>query len=102
MRRRTFVTALGATVAASAVPGVARAATPLIAPTLTGAPDDDHRSTRRDPAGVVQRELRGTAAGSNALTRSPWVIWSTTDQVDMGGSGTGFGQNFGWRSVHAH
>jgi hypothetical protein len=36
LRRRTFVTALGATVAASVVPGVARAATPLIASTLTG------------------------------------------------------------------
>ncbi|MFJ5308460.1 glycosyl hydrolase [Streptomyces sp. NPDC088350] len=64
-----------------------------------------------------------TAAGSNALTRSPWVIWSTwgsgltktainsnadvkatyyaTDQVYTGGSGTGFGQNFDWGSVHA-
>jgi mannan endo-1,4-beta-mannosidase len=65
-----------------------------------------------------------TAAGSNALTRSPWVIWSTwgsgltktainsnadvkatyyaTDQVYTGGSGTGFGQNFAWGSLHAH
>lgn len=65
-----------------------------------------------------------TAAGSNALTRSPWVIWSiwgsgltktainsnadvkatyyATDQVYTGGSGTGFGQNFAWGSVHAH
>ncbi|MET7731106.1 glycosyl hydrolase [Streptomyces sp. NPDC005402] len=65
-----------------------------------------------------------TAAGSNALTRSPWVIWSTwgsgltkteintnadvkatyyaTAQVYTGGSGTGFGQNFAWGSIHAH
>lgn len=65
-----------------------------------------------------------TAGGSNALTRSPWVIWSTwgsaltrtqynstadvkatysaTDQVYTGGSGTGFGQNFAWDSIHAH
>ncbi|MCT9083806.1 glycoside hydrolase family 26 protein [Streptomyces fulvoviolaceus] len=64
-----------------------------------------------------------TAAGSNALTPSPWVIWSTwgtaltrgtntnadvkatyyaTDQVYTGGSGTGFGQNFAWGSIHAH
>lgn len=65
-----------------------------------------------------------TAAGSNALTRSPWVIWSVwgsgltkteintnadvkatyyaTGQVYTGGSGSGFGQNFAWGSVHAH
>ncbi|MFI8518700.1 glycoside hydrolase family 26 protein [Streptomyces sp. NPDC085481] len=65
-----------------------------------------------------------TASGSNALTRSPWVIWNVwgsglsntsintnadvkatyyaTDQVHTGGSGTGFGQNFAWGSLHAH
>lgn len=35
MRRRTFVAALGATAAASVVPGVLRPAEPVIAPTLT-------------------------------------------------------------------
>ena len=64
------------------------------------------------------------ADGTNALTRSPWVIWSTwgsgltkteyntpadvqatyyaARQVYTGGSGTGLGQNFAWGSVHAH
>jgi len=64
-----------------------------------------------------------TASGSNALAASPWVIWSiwgdyltntefnsdndvkstyyATSQVYTGGSGTGYGQNFNWGSVHA-
>lgn len=65
-----------------------------------------------------------TADGTNALTRSPWVIWSVwgdgltrtsvntnadvkatyyaADQVYTGGAGTGFGQNFAWGRLHAH
>ncbi|MFG3280426.1 glycoside hydrolase family 26 protein [Streptomyces sp. NPDC048111] len=65
-----------------------------------------------------------TADGGNALTASPWVIWSVwgdgatrtavnsnadvkatyyaTRQVRTGGSGSGFGQNFDWGSLHAH
>jgi mannan endo-1,4-beta-mannosidase len=62
-----------------------------------------------------------SSSGDNALTASPWVIWSVwgelltldnsdadiqstyyaTNQVYTGGSGTGFGQNFDWGSIHA-
>jgi mannan endo-1,4-beta-mannosidase len=64
-----------------------------------------------------------TSSGDNALTASPWVIWSVwgdyltneaynsdadvqstyyaINQVYTGGSGTGFGQNFDWGSIHA-
>ncbi|MFI1018778.1 glycoside hydrolase family 26 protein [Streptomyces sp. NPDC020965] len=64
----------------------------------------------------------GAAPATNALTASPWVIWSVwgdrltasnsnadvkatyyaTSQVWTGGSGTGYGQNFNWGSIHAH
>jgi hypothetical protein len=65
-----------------------------------------------------------TAAGSNALSRSPWVIRSVrgsgltrtdisanadvkatyyaTGQVYTGDSGAGLGQNFGRGSIHTH
>ncbi|MFI6472250.1 glycoside hydrolase family 26 protein [Streptomyces sp. NPDC050516] len=64
-----------------------------------------------------------TANGTNALTASPWVIWSiwgdgltrsdvnsnadvkatyyARGQIHTGGSGTAYGQNFDWGSVHA-
>nr|WSX72841.1 hypothetical protein OH826_02640 [Streptomyces sp. NBC_00899]WSX81091.1 hypothetical protein OH826_48870 [Streptomyces sp. NBC_00899] len=62
------------------------------------------------------------APATNALTASPWVIWSiwgdrltasnsntdvkatyyATSQVWTGGSGMGYGQNFNWGSIHAH
>lgn len=74
-------------------------------------------------AGSSLRTILGQhVEGQNAPTASPWVIWNIwgdgltshnsnadvkatyydTGQVCTGGSGTGFGQNVDWGSVHAH
>ena len=65
--------------------------------------------------------INSSTANGNALTASPWVIWSiwgdyltssnsnagvkdsyyATEYVYTGGSGSGYGQNFNWGSLHA-
>ncbi|MFJ5308461.1 hypothetical protein [Streptomyces sp. NPDC088350] len=67
MRRRTFVTALGATVAASAVPGVARAASPLIAPTLTGRDPSASANARKVYGHLVSLE-NAARSGTHPMT----------------------------------
>jgi mannan endo-1,4-beta-mannosidase len=65
--------------------------------------------------------INSSTANGNALTASPWVIWSiwgdyltssnsnagvkdsyyATEYVYTGGSGSGYGQNFNWGNLHA-
>jgi mannan endo-1,4-beta-mannosidase len=65
--------------------------------------------------------INSSTANGNALTVSPWVIWSiwgdyltssnsnaavkdsyyATEYVYTGGSGSGYGQNFNWGNLHA-
>ncbi|MEU3073529.1 hypothetical protein [Streptomyces laurentii] len=66
MRRRTFVTALGATAAVSAVPGLARAASPLISAALTDRDPAASANARAVYTHVVS--LENAARGGRPMT----------------------------------
>ncbi|MFD3944394.1 hypothetical protein [Streptomyces sp. NPDC058579] len=85
MRRRTFMAAAGAAIAAGGLtaPDARAAAAPPVGPKLTD----------RDPL---------ASANARAVYAHLVATYYAAGQVCTGGAGTGFGQNFDWGRLHAH